>query len=512
MTIDFTPIARKIFLPRSYRCDKWEKEAEAVQHAQLVSLLRRGNGCEASRRYELEKIKFNSDIYSQFIRRVPLCDYEDIRKDVVRMIEGEKNILWPGTCRNFAQSSGTSGGRSKFVPVTDDNLYRCHYPGPALLVANYLRHTPDSRLFSGKAMILGGSFANQLDITDNRVKVGDVSATLISRMNPLANLFRVPDKKTALLPDWEQKLPRLVAAASQANVTNISGVPSWFLTVIKKIVETNNVEYITDVWPNLEVFFHGGINFSPYRDEYESLMGGKTINYFESYNASEGFFAVQRDYSERGMLLLLDNDIFYEFIPVTGDADDIVPVGGLEVGKVYEMVITSSNGLRRYRLGDTIRVESINPVMISIAGRTKNYINAFGEELMEENAEKAVSEVCSRLGCRLRDYTVAPLYAAGKNKGRHQWLIEWDLAPDDVEVFAQSLDDELRKVNSDYDAKRSHSIFLDRLEVIEVPHDGFSRWLSSVGSHKLGGQRKVPRLHNDRTIADSVMLVNGIKV
>ncbi|MDE6028636.1 MAG: GH3 auxin-responsive promoter family protein, partial [Muribaculaceae bacterium] len=423
----------------------------------------------------------------------------------MRMIEGERDVLWRGRCKNFAQSSGTSGGRSKYVPVTDENLRRGHYKGSADCVAHYLRHNPRSRLFSGKGFILGGSFASDLKPSDPSVRVGDLSATLINKINPIANLFRVPDKRTALIPNWKRKLPALVEAAEKENITNISGVPSWFLTVIKEVMKKRGVEKISDVWPNLEVFFHGGISFEPYREEYQRITDPEKMHFLETYNASEGFFAVQNDPDDHSMLLIVDNDVFYEFIPVDDPEGEPVPIWGLEADKVYEMAITSSNGLWRYRLGDTVRIAQLNPVKITIAGRTKCYINAFGEELMEENAEKAVAAVCAQTGAGVKNYTAAPVFAEGNKRGRHQWLFEWDEAPEDTEKFADLLDEALRAENSDYDAKRSGDLFLDRLELISVPEGTFDRWLRSVGNHKLGGQRKIPRLANDRRIADAIL-------
>lgn len=503
--MNYTPLARMIFGRIARRTDRWTTDTEAIQRELLRSLLKRGARTEPGRRYGFAEMAKKGDPYEEYRKRLPMVEYEDIRPDVMRMIEGEKDVLWRGRCFNYAQSSGTSGGRSKYVPVTDENLRRGHYKGSADCVAHYLRHNPESRLFSGKGFILGGSFASELKPADKRVRVGDLSATLIDKINPLANFFRVPDKRTALIPNWNRKLPALVKAASKENITNISGVPSWFLTVIKEVMKRRGVEKISDVWPDLEVFFHGGISFEPYREEYQRITDPGKMHFLETYNASEGFFAVQNDPDDNSMLLIIDNDVFYEFIPIEDLDGDPVPVWETEPGKVYEMVITSSNGLWRYRLGDTVRVASINPVKITIAGRTKCYINAFGEELMEENAERAVAAVCATTGASVRNYSAAPVFAAGNRHGRHQWLIEWEEAPEDVEKFADMLDAALREENSDYDAKRTGDIFLDRLELISVPNGTFDRWLRSVGNHRLGGQRKIPRLSNDRRIADAIL-------
>lgn len=502
--IDLTSIIRKGFERLAARTDLWALASDDLQMDVLRSLLKRGADTEYGRQHDFSNILKSQNVYSAFTS-VPLMKYEDMRPLVMRMIRGEKDVLWRGRCRDFAQSSGTSGGKSKFIPITNDSLYGNHYRGSADVVAHYLRQVKETKLFSGKSFILGGSFANTLGIKSGRVHIGDLSATLIRRINPLANIVRIPDKKTALMPDWETKLPALVKAAANQNVTNISGVPSWFLTVIHHIMESKGVDKISDVWPNLEVFFHGGISFEPYRDEYKRITDPSKMHFLETYNASEGFFAVQNDFSDSSMLLIVDKDVFYEFIPVEGDDKRPRPVWEVEKGKVYEMIISSSNGLWRYHLGDTVRVTDRLPVKIKIAGRTKSFINAFGEELMEDNAEKAMAEACERCDCAIINYTAAPLFAENGKRGRHQWLVEWEKAPADEKQFALILDEELRKLNSDYDAKRSHTIFLDPPEVITAPAGLFDRWLKSAGSHKLGGQRKVPRLSNNRELMEKLL-------
>lgn len=503
--MDFTLPSRLYFIPEARRTDKWNAATEDIQRGLLRSLIRRASRTEIGHRHDFSEIARADDPYALFARRVETVDYEMIRADVLRMVNGERDVLWPGICRNYAQSSGTSGGRSKFIPVTRDSLHRCHYRGASDTVAHYLRMNPKSRIFSGKAFVLGGSFASELKPADPRVRIGDLSATLINRINPLANRFRVPDMKTALLPDWQEKLPALVEASKFADITNISGVPSWFLTVIKEVIRVRGAEKISDVWPNLEVFFHGGISFEPYRDIYTELTDPQKMHFVETYNASEGFFAVQNDPDDRSMLLIIDNDIFYEFIDTSDPESGPKPIWEIEPGRVYELLISSSNGLWRYHLGDTVRVDSVAPVKIRVAGRTKTFINAFGEELMEENAERAIAAACRRVGCRIRNYTAAPVFATDHSRGRHQWLVEWIIPPRDINEFALALDEELRRLNSDYDAKRSHTIFLDPPEIISLPDGTFNRWLRSVGTGKLGGQRKIPRLSNDREIVDRIL-------
>lgn len=503
--MNLTKLVRKKFVHDAKKSDEWGHIPFQIQHRVLSRLLKRAYNVKYLKHLKLQTFTTKKDPYTIFSRSVPVVDYEDMRDLVMRMIHGERDVLWPGICRDYAQSSGTSGGRSKYIPITNDNLYRCHYKGAADCVAHYLRNNPQSRIFSGKSFILGGSFANTLGITDPKIHIGDLSATLINRINPLANLFRIPDKHTALLLDWEEKLPRLVEAAQYADITNISGVPSWFLTVIKEVMKARGTDKISEVWPNLEVFFHGGISFEPYREIYKSITDPKKMHFVETYNASEGFFAVQNDPDDHAMLLLIDNDVFYEFIDIFDPTETPKPIWEIEKDKVYELVITSSNGLWRYRLGDTVRIDSLYPVKIRIAGRTKTFINAFGEELMEDNAERAIAEACRQTGAEISNYTAAPVYATDHSKGRHQWIMEWSTPPGSIDRFAEILDEELRKANSDYDAKRSHTIFLDPPQITTVPQGTFNKWLSNVGSGKLGGQRKVPRLSNDRKIADEIM-------
>lgn len=505
MKIDFTPLVRPHFIKVASRTDSWHSRTEEIQTEVLRSLLKQAQATEYGKNYGFSQILKSSDIVAAYRDNVPMIEYEDIRKLVLKMVVGVSNVLWPGVCNNYAQSSGTSGGKSKYIPITDRYLHFNHYQGGMDSVAHYLRQVPESRLFSGKGFILGGSFANSLRFSRPGLHVGDLSATLIQRINPLVNMVRVPDKKTALLPDWETKLPALIKSASHADITNISGVPSWFLTVLNGIMEDRKVKNIHEIWPNLEVFFHGGISFEPYRDTYQKFTDPSKMHFLETYNASEGFFAVQNDFSDPAMLLIIDSDIFFEFLPLDGSSNTPLTASELSPGSVYELIISSSNGLWRYRLGDTIRVSQNNPLKITVAGRTKSFINAFGEELMEDNAERAIASACDRTGASILNYTAAPMFAHDGKRGRHQWLIEWDVKPDNMLAFARILDEELCKLNSDYDAKRAHTIFLDPPELISASRGLFDRWLKSAGSHKLGGQRKVPRLSNNRTLFETLL-------
>ncbi len=503
--LNFTPIMRALMANRLQQQVRYIDHADSVQQEQLVKLIERASLTEIGRKYDFSSIR----TYRQFASTVPLYRYEDLRPQIMRMVNGEKDVLWPGLTLNFAQSSGTSDGKSKYIPITADSLRNNHYRGSADVVAHYLNLNPASRIFSGKGFILGGSFANELNLRPG-VRVGDLSANLISNINPVVNMFRVPDKRTALMEDWNSKLPALVEASIHENVTNISGVPSWFLTVLRRVLERTGSSCIHDVWPNLEVFFHGGIAFAPYREQYEQICDMDRMHFLDTYNASEGFFAVQTSWETTAMMMLLDAGVFFEFLPVEQSHSaepEVYPVWEVEPERTYELVITACNGLWRYRIGDTVTVTQVSPVKIKIAGRTRSFINAFGEELMVYNADHAVAAAQADTGARVLNYTVAPVYASGDHHGRHQWLVEFAVKPRDMERFVLSLDSHLREVNSDYDAKRSGDIFLDAPEVVTARAGLFDDWLSQSG--KLGGQRKIPRLSNDRLIMESMLKING---
>lgn len=511
--LNATPIARLIFRRAVAARQAWADIAglEDIQRRLLRRLLDKAAHTAYGRRYGFGKLCR----YEDYASAVPEIEYENIREDVNRMLAGEENVLWPGATLRFAQSSGTSGGKSKYIPVTDASLRLNHYRGGAEAVASYLSLYPDSRMFAGKGLILGGSFANEIKGLRSGVRVGDLSANLIEAINPVANLFRVPGKDVALMQDWTKKLPALVAASRHSDITNISGVPSWFLTLLRTIIAEAGAATIHDVWPNLEVFFHGGIAFGPYRRQYEAITDTAKMRYIENYNASEGFFAVQdtRD-ADAGMLLLADAGIFYEFVPfdsINGAQGASVPAWKVEPGRVYKLIISAANGLWRYSPGDTVRVNSTRPLRISVAGRTNSYINVFGEEVMVWNTDAALSAACALTGAHAANYTAAPIYTGDRTKGRHQWIIEWTVPPAcGGEAFADILDRELQKVNSDYQAKRSGDIFLARLDLVEAPRGTFDLWLAQTG--RLGGQRKVPRLFNDRRIADAIIeIINRYK-
>lgn len=499
--LNFTPLVRPAFARRCRAEQAWYtvEGAEKAQRQVLSHLLASAANTDFGRRHHFA----NLDGYADFAAAVEAAAYPALRHDIERMVAGGRDILWPGVCRRFAQSSGTSDGKSKYIPLTDESLKANHMAGASDVVAHYLNIYPDSRIFGGKSFILGGSFANEIAHLPAGVKVGDLSANLIDAINPVVNLFRVPGKKIALLADWHEKLPALVEAAIGQDITNISGVPSWFLTVLREVIRRAGATTIHDVWPNLEVFFHGGIAFGPYREQYRAITDPKRMRYLETYNASEGFFAAQDSPDHDSMLLLLDRGVFFEFIPL--DSPDSRPLTAWQVepGRTYELLISACNGLWRYRIGDTVRVDTVAPLRITIAGRTKSFINAFGEELMVYNADAALAETCRLTGAEVLNYTAAPVYTTGASHGRHQWLIEWNRRPDSIDAFADELDRQLQHQNSDYQAKRAGNIFLDRLSITTAPAGLFDRWLGSTG--KLGGQRKIPRLANDRRIIDEML-------
>jgi len=371
-------------------------------------------------------------------------------------------------------------------------------------VALYLHNNPNSRMFDGRGLILGGSHAPNYNLPDSLV--GDLSAILIENINPLVNLVRVPSKQTALLADFELKRDRIAHEAIGKNVTNLSGVPSWMLSVLNRVMELSGKEHLEEVWPNIEVFFHGGVAFTPYREQYQRLITSPDMHYMETYNASEGFFGLQDDPSERAMLLMLDYDVFYEFIPVGSSTSTPVPLWAVEPGKNYAMVISTSCGLWRYMIGDTIQFTQTNPYKFIISGRTKSFINAFGEELIVDNAEQGLAYACQKCGAQVQEYTAAPVFMDARAKCRHQWVIEFAKRPDDLQLFAATLDRKLQELNSDYEAKRFKDITLQPLEIVEARPGLFNEWLAANG--KLGGQHKVPRLSNERTIIEQLLRMN----
>ena len=497
-----TPI-RLFFEPRIRELARQEKGGEAVQLKTLSYLMDKAKNTEYGRRCGFSAVR----TYEDFAGCGPVNTYEELKEGIDRMRHGGDDILWPGRVKWYAKSSGTTADKSKFIPVSQEGLQKAHYQGGFDSVAFYLRNNPNSRIFDGKALILGGSHAPNFNVKDSLV--GDLSAILVENINPLANLVRVPKKETALLADFEEKRDRIARETMHENVTNLSGVPSWMLSVLGRVMELSGKEHLEEVWPNLEVFFHGGVAFTPYRKQYERLITSPKMHYMETYNASEGFFGIQDNPADPAMRLMLDYGIFYEFIPMDefGRANPtVVPVWGVETGRNYAMVISTCCGLWRYVIGDTVRFTSKDPYKFVITGRTKQFINAFGEELIVDNAEQGLAFACHQTGAEVQEYTAAPVFMDGTGHCRHQWLIEFRRQPDDPARFATLLDGKLQELNSDYEAKRFKSITLQPLEVVTARPGLFNAWMKQRG--KLGGQHKVPRLSNSREYIDQLLELN----
>ncbi len=488
---------------RQKKIDRYDTQAEEIQRRVLNHLISRSRDTEWGGKYGYNNIT----TYEQFASRVPVSDYEGLKDYIDRMRHGEKDILWPGRVKWYAKSSGTTNDKSKFIPVSKEGLDNLHYKGGTDSVALYLRNYPDSRMFSGKALILGGSHAPNYNLRHSLV--GDLSAILIENINPLVNLVRVPSKEIALLSDFEEKMERIAHYVKDCNITNISGVPSWMMAVLRRTLEITGKENLCELWPGLEVFFHGGVAFTPYREQYKQLIPSDRMRYMETYNASEGFFGLQSDPADPAMLLMIDYGVFYEFIPMDEFGKEnptVVPLWAVEPGKNYAMVISTSCGLWRYIIGDTVKFTQKNPYKFIITGRTKHYINAFGEELVVDNAEKGLRQACEATGAQVKEYTAAPVFMNAEGKCRHQWLIEFAQAPASLAEFTTLLDRALQALNSDYEAKRYKDITLQELEIIPARSGLFDAWLKEKG--KLGGQHKIPRLSNSRDIIEDMMRFN----
>ena len=501
--MSITKLARPFFLHRLKAIARYATDAEEIQRKVLARLLREAAQTAYGRDHGFGEIRS----YEEFSRTVPVNTYEELKGFIDRMRHGERDVLWKGRVEWYAKSSGTTNDKSKFIPVSSAGLHDTHYAGGTDAVALYLHSHPESRLFDGRALILGGSHQSNYNLPGSLV--GDLSAILIENINPVVNLFRVPKKRVALLSDFEEKRDLIAREALRKNVTNLSGVPSWMMGVITRVLELSGKQYLDEVWPNLEVFFHGGIAFTPYRELYHSLIRNPRMQYMETYNASEGFFGLQSDLADPAMLLMLDYGVFYEFIPleeVGKEQPQVVPLWEVETTRNYAIVITTSCGLWRYQIGDTVRFTQTKPYKFVISGRTKSFINAFGEELIVDNAEQGLAEACQQTGAQVREYTAAPVFMDETGKCRHQWVIEFAKMPTNVREFATILDRTLQNVNSDYEAKRYKNITLQPLEIIVGRTNLFHDWLSSRG--KLGGQHKVPRLANNRAIIEEVIALN----
>jgi hypothetical protein len=442
---------------------------------------------------------------SDFQRSVPIQTYDDIKPYVDQIREGETNLLWPGDIKWFAKSSGTTTDKSKYLPVSKESLEKCHFRGGRDILAIYTNNYSESKLFSGKGLTLGGS--HKIDNFNNQSYYGDLSAILIENLPFWTEFIRTPSQEVALLDKWEIKLDRITKETIKENVTSLAGVPSWNLVMIKHLLSYTGKSNLLEVWPNLELFIHGGVSFTPYKEQFQNLIPSKNMHYLEAYNASEGFFAIQDNPAYDDMLLMLDYGIFYEFMPLemlNENNPRVLTIDQVETGKNYALIISTNSGLWRYLIGDTVTFTSTYPHKIKISGRTKHFINVFGEEVIIDNADKALMDACIKTGSQVVDYTVGPVFMSKSEKGRHEWIIEFELPPKNLEEFCYHLDTALMNVNSDYEAKRYNNITLDKPLINIAPKGTFYKWMAKKG--KLGGQNKVPRLFNTRKYLDELLV------
>jgi len=496
-------IATWFLKKRFHQIELFLKYPHDVQNELLFQLIAMAKDTEIGKQYDFASIKD----YKTFAERLPILTYEDNQERIERSRKGENNIFWPTPIKWFAKSSGTTSAKSKFIPVSYESLEDCHYAASKDLLCMYLNNNENSQLFTGKSLRLGGS--KEL-YTENGTVFGDLSAILIDNMPFWAEFSSTPSNKVSLMSDWEYKMQAIVDETINENVTSLAGVPSWMLVLLNNVLETTGKDSLFDVWPNLEVYFHGGVSFMPYAEQYKTILPKKDFRYYEIYNASEGFFAIQDQNNSSELLLMLDYGIFYEFIPMDtyGTEDQkIIPLSEVRKDVNYAVVITTNAGLWRYKIGDTIRFTSTNPYRIKVSGRTKHHINVFGEELIIENAEDALKKVCKKTKADIVDYTVAPIFMEGKEKGAHEWLIEFKKPPTDINLFNELLDNALKSLNSDYEAKRYNNITLNKPKINIARQQLFYDWLKL--HNKLGGQHKIPRLSNTRKYIDELLTLNN---
>ncbi|MBN1598461.1 MAG: GH3 auxin-responsive promoter family protein [Bacteroidales bacterium] len=495
-----TSIVNWLNFKRVTQIELIRKYPQQVQEECFTNLINEAINTEYGKQYNYDSIENIKD----FKDRVPIQNYEDFKPYIDRVRKGEQNVLWPGEIKWFAKSSGTTNDKSKFIPVSRDALEKCHFKGGKDVLALYTNNYPDSKIFKGKGLTLGGS--HKIDNYNNQSYYGDLSAILIENLPFWTEFIRTPSQEVALLDKWEEKLEKIAKETIRENVTSIAGVPSWNLVMIKYILEYTGKNNLLEIWPGLELFIHGGVNFSPYKKQFKTLIPSENMHYLEAYNASEGFFAIQDDPLKDDMLLMLDYGIFYEFIPIDEldkDNPKALTIEQVEKNKNYAIVISTNSGLWRYLIGDTIIFTSTFPHKLKISGRTKHFINAFGEEVIIDNAEKAINTACEKTGAQITDYTVGPVFMTEKTKGAHEWLIEFALSPKNIEEFTYILDNALMNINSDYEAKRYKNITLEKPIVKAVPQGTFYKWMEKRG--KLGGQNKVPRLYNTRKYIDDLI-------
>ncbi len=494
-----SPAISRLARLRLWQIEQWVTNPVAAQREVLQELVTSAQYTEIGRQYGFNRLF----TVREFKRTVPVHEYEDLKPFIERMLQGEENLLWNTPIRWFAKSSGTTSEKSKFIPVSDESLEENHYQGAKDVLTLFYGTNPDSDLLSGKGLVIGGS--HQVSQATEEISYGDLSAVLLQNSPFWGHWLRTPDLSIALMDEWEHKIEQLALSTIPENVTSISGVPTWTLVLMKRILEMTGKSCIAEVWPNLELYMHGGVSFVPYREQFRQLIG-KDIQYLEMYNASEGFFAAQDSPDADGMLLFTRHGIFYEFMPIEEYGKKFPHTVGLnkvELGKQYAPVISTTGGLWRYIIGDTIQFSSLAPYRIKVSGRLKHFMNAFGEEVIVDNTDKAITIACEKTGSAVNDYTAAPIYFSQHGNGAHEWLVEFEKEPAELALFAYELDTALKNLNSDYEAKRQKDIALRMPVVRSVKKGLFNEWLRSKG--KLGGQHKVPRLSNDRTILDSII-------
>lgn len=492
---------------RIHQIELFLKYPNEVQEELLMNLVQSSRNTILGRQYDYNSI--NS--YATFTKRIPISTYEDLQPLIERTRQGEQNVFWEEPIKWFAKSSGTTNAKSKFIPVSNEALEDCHYKGSKDLLCLYLNNNEDSELFLGKSLRLGGS--SQI-YEDNDTFFGDLSAILIENMPIWAEFSSTPSSKISLMSEWEIKIAAIINETKNENVTSFAGVPSWMLVLMNKMLEETGKGNLLEIWPNLEVYFHGGVNFEPYREQYQKILPKKDFKYYEIYNASEGFFAIQDLNNSSDLLLMLDYGIFYEFIPMDtfGTLNQkVIRLADVELFKNYALVITTNSGLWRYLIGDTVRFTSLNPYRIRVTGRTKHHINVFGEELMVENTDQAIAKACRLTNTQVVDYTVAPVFMEGKEKGAHEWMIEFKDNPADLSHFQKALDEAIQSLNSDYEAKRYNNMTLNPLIINVARKNLFYDWLKD--RDKLGGQHKIPRLSNQRDYLEQLKIMQvGIVV
>ncbi len=485
-------IASWVLKQRIHQIELFLKYPHEVQEELMLNLIRSAEGTVIGQKYNFESIKS----YQTFSERIPISSYEDLEPMIELTRKGAQNVFWNTPIKWFAKSSGTTNAKSKFIPVSTEALEGCHYKGSKDLLCMYLNNNENSEMFLGKSLRLGGS--SQI-YENNKTYFGDLSAILIENMPIWAEFSSTPSNKISLMSEWETKLTAIINETKTENVTSFAGVPSWMLVLLNRILTETGKDNLSELWPNLEVYFHGGVSFEPYREQYQKILPQHNFKYYEIYNASEGFFAIQDLNYSNDLLLMLDYGIFYEFIPMDTfgtENQKIVRLADVELFKNYAVVITTNAGLWRYLIGDTVRFTSLDPYRIRVSGRTKHYINVFGEELMVENTDMALAKTCSALNCEVTDYTVAPIFMKEKEKGAHEWMIEFKKQPEDIKLFQKTLDENLQGLNSDYEAKRYNNMTLNQLKVNVARENLFYDWLKE--NDKLGGQHKIPRLSNQR--------------